>query len=252
MWNLRLGVLACALAAVLCTACGGGGGGDGVSADLGGWWEVSRRPVGGIKPYEAFTIIQGDDAGSSFWVNGQEFTRTGSELVNIEPSAGDPDREVITLTIVNEDLLEGTLERYDGGSLDETYELRVVRRTAPTGSLTMTDSLTASSSTAYGAVDDGMAEFRFGVYHVVPYERETYVDVGSYDMDLEVRTYTVGTGAGTIEANVYVGEDGGDASAGTVTITMVGARLVGTFDLTYPGGHVAGSFDVDVLLDRLP
>lgn len=254
MWNRRLGLLVCVSAALLCTACGGGGGDDGgPSADLGGWWDVEGRPPGGTKPYEPFTIIQAAHTGSSFWANGTEFTQSGSQLVSYDPSASDEDREVILLTILSADLLEGTVEVYERDILTETQEIRVRRRTtAPTGIFTMTDSLAVSSSTAYCAVDDGAAEFEFGVYHVVPYEREAYVQVKSYDQALAVGTYTVGGAPGEVEADVGVAEDGGDATSGTVTFTAVGTTVVGTYDLTYLGGHVEGTFNAEVLLDRLP
>lgn len=247
----------CVLVALALTTCGGGGGGDDGAADLSGWWGVERRPGGSTKTYEPFLIIQSADTGSSFWTNGTEFTRTGDQLLSIEPNATDPDREIISLTIVEANQLEGTSERYDSDVLVDETDIRATRRTAPGGAFTMTGTVSGqpaaiSSTTAYGALHAGGSESEFGVYHVVPYERDTHVAVVAEESPLQVRTYTVGSGAGTIQADVGNGDSDEEATSGTVTLTSVGARLVGTYDLTLTGGAVTGSFDVDVLLPRLP
>ena len=255
-WN-RWG-LPCALVALALTACGGGGGGnDVVSADLSGWWDVEHRPLGGPKPWEMFVVILADDTGSSFWANGTEFTRTGNLLRSEEPSATDPDREVIQLTIVNADLLEGTVERFESGSSFEITELRVTRRTVPTGTFTMTGTVAGqpaslSSTTAFGGLREGGSTSELCISHVEPYEHEMRLDVWADESPLQARTYTVGLGLGLITARARLPDDEEKATSGTVTFTAVGARLVGTYDLTMPGGAVTGSFDVDVLLPGIP
>ena len=218
---------------------------------------MEGRPGGSVKPFQPFIVIQADDTGGSFWANGTEFTRTGDELLAIEPNAADPDREVIALTVVSANELEGTTRRYESDLLVETSDLRVLRRTAPAGTFTMAGTVegnpaSKSSTTAYGGLREGGSESEFGIYHVVPYETETQLEVRVQETPLQLRTYTVGVGPGTIEASAEIPEGGEDATSGTVTLTSVGTRLVGTYDLTLPGGAVTGSFDVEVLVPGLP
>ena len=259
MWNQRPGLWAPAsvLLALVLAACGGGGGGNDGATSLSGWWEVGARPGGSTKTYEPFILIHTADTGSSFWANGSEFTRTGNQLLSIEPSATDPDREIISLTVVNENQLQGSVERFETDVLVEETDIRAARTTAPSGTFTMTGTVSGqpaavSSANAYGALREGSSESEFGIYHVVPYERDTHVAVRAQETPLQARTYTIGVGPGTIEANAGSGDSDEEATSGTVTLTSVGTRLVGTYDLTLTGGAVTGSFDVEVLLPRLP
>lgn len=259
MWKQSPGVRATSyvLMALVLTACGGGSGGSDGSVDLSGWWEVEGRPGGGTKAYEPFTIILADHTGASFWANGSEFTQTGNQLLAIEPDATDPDREIISLTIVNANQLEGTVDRYETDVLVETSDIRVTRRTAPTGTFTITGTVggqptAVSSTTAFAGLHEGGAESEFGIYHVAPYERDAHLEVRAEESPLQARAYTVGIGPGLIEASVGPPDAYEEATSGTVTLTSVGTRLVGTYDLTLTGGAVTGSFDVDVLLPGLP
>jgi hypothetical protein len=210
-----------------------------------------------LKSFQRFILIQADDTGSSFWVNGTEFTKTGNQLLSIEPNATDEDREIISLTVVNPNELQGGVERYERDLLVEETELRVLRRTAPAGTFSMVGTVdgspaSESSTTAFGALEENSPESWFGIYHVTPYESETVLEVRVQESSFTDRTYTVGVGAGMIEAVAQIPDADEEATAGTVTLTSVGARLVGTYDLTLPGGAVTGSFDVEVLVERMP
>jgi len=227
--------------------------------NLTGWWRVNARETGSGDPYEAQTLTQMSQTGSTLESEGHAWVVSDSTVTAVVPNEFSPDRQVWYLNIVDDDLLEGVVQQFRTGLLETSQDIRFVRVNAPDGTL-------VASGTVDGNPVDLDRTTGFAVLEldpgVVDSSRLTLCDsqpATSLDVVINFDGTLSPFGAASYdvapwpnEVNLWVTTESGSESAlsGTVTFTAFDAghaRGSGTVALE-SGATFTFEFDVDIAI----
>ena len=245
-------------------ACGGGGGegaaGTPSGVDLGGWWFV-ESPLGGpgslLEPWDLVSTLH---SGSSVWLEGAEGTILSGNIKWALPDGTDPNRRVLSVTIVDEDRLEGSADVFSGGSVGLVLDIVMTRTGPPSGLLTADgtvhgNTLAVDTHTGYAAVTTGHGLWSGTLVHSTPMDWTEVVfgiDGIAFVEPQPGVSYAIGVGPLVVSIGVRTAWADASASAGSILFTEVEpGRLAGAFSAELTSGEtVGGLFDVPVLITR--
>ena len=220
--------------------------------DLTGWWEMKIRRTGTLDSFVRVTLAQMQQTGDTLLSEDNVWTIDGSSIHEADPNDTAPNRDVMDLTVVNANLIEGTITTYLNDVVFIGLDVRFERTTAPAGTLT------ASGEVVNVNVGTGFAELQLEPAWDTFYLTIADSQPTSY-LDIEIEFdgfdpymtggYSIPMVPNSIYVSVSTGSSYESASTGSLTLHEFTTQHVrGEGNFTLDSGEIfTFSFDVDIV-----